>query len=111
MKAQSDIENQLGNSQPNGLFKDVLTWPNLLTFARLLLIIPFGALIWRGDYSLAFYLALIAAASDGLDRGPESFQFSIDRIAFDETLRDAKALLVDDDSLANGYSWRDRNSL
>lgn len=46
----------------------MLRWiPNILTFIRLILIIPFLMMLKDGQYQYAFYIFLIAGFTDGLD--------------------------------------------
>jgi hypothetical protein len=48
---------------------------------------------------------------DGVDRVIESLQLVVDGIAHHEPARDAESLVVDYQCFANGYAWRNRNSL
>lgn len=41
--------------------------PNTITVIRILLIIPIIGYIWQDEYSIAFFLILIAGVSDGVD--------------------------------------------
>lgn len=41
--------------------------PNTITVIRILLIIPIIGYIWQDEYSMAFFLILIAGISDGVD--------------------------------------------
>lgn len=41
--------------------------PNVLTFFRLLLIVPFLIKLYQQEYVLAFYIFLLAGATDGFD--------------------------------------------
>jgi cardiolipin synthase len=41
--------------------------PNIISVARILLVIPIVFLMWQGQYGHAFILALIAGLSDGVD--------------------------------------------
>jgi cardiolipin synthase (CMP-forming) len=45
------------------------TWtlPNLLTSLRIVLVGPIGLMIWQGNYRWALVIALVSAATDGLD--------------------------------------------
>lgn len=53
--------------ESNGLSGSRFTLPNVLTALRLLLVLPIGYCIWERNYPFAFYLALVSAATDGLD--------------------------------------------
>jgi hypothetical protein len=48
---------------------------------------------------------------DRVDRFIETLQLVVDGIAHHEPTRDAKSLVVDYQCFANGYAWRNRNSL
>lgn len=41
--------------------------PNTITIFRILLIVPIIEAIWQGEYTMAFFLILIAGISDGVD--------------------------------------------
>ena len=41
--------------------------PNLISVARILLVVPIGYCLWRQDYATALILFLIGGLSDGVD--------------------------------------------
>lgn len=62
---------------------------------------------------LSRYRVAIASdlLGDGVDCLVETLQLVVDRVAQDEPPGDAESLVVDYQGFANGYAWRNRNSL